>query len=934
MKRIFFVVAVMLICFSNSVFAQSAGCAQDSVYKYKNGQKVEFTDDEKLHGIQLDCEHQRDTLTVSVFAWGDTEAGYVCEPIDFDYDLNYELSYEIILPKDDCWGKKFDLNFNNPTPPGIPPFTFHFYDYEYTSVVPNSNGSLRFLRIPQDWTDCVTPDNATVAGDYLFCDYSTSQTLPDTRNSWNSHGSPVLNAVMTPFHDIHFSSSTSSNGCTTYPGHMYFEIQGEYPCRKILLSYYQVPLYSGSSHCTPQGIATHMAVLYETTNVIEFYIKDSPLQSSTNGGKSVLGIQNYDGQFVCPPGRNNGLWEAHNEAWRIRPTGALENDVTWFKRTSQGPHAGELQQIQTEVSGLPNGVSAVIAEPTMEEGPTTYIARAEIWRLDDNSFYVYDSITYYPFQVDTMIIEGPFASKKTVINKIDTVLFYDTVCKGDSVTFNLGGAKRYAILQPENLANITIAVDSTWIHIDSVETTPGSYTYTDSLIYTGKVTLMNNPTLEDVEYTFSYIDIGPNWDTLCRRTVTAKIHNKEFKVDIGEDITICRNESVTYKDNLKETPGTYTWSNGYVGEQTTYTPQASEWLKCTLTDRFGCSASDSARIIVNDAPELAIEGTLSICQGTSTTLNAVASAPNCIYEWSNGENTKSITVSPASTTEYTVTAKLPPAMCEVTKSVTVEVKQAPDIYLSEDKKICNGESADIHVYDNENYRPRYVWHSLDESVEGSNEEHLIVSPFSTTQYIVNAYNDINCSSADTVTVFVEQKPRPIITLNPRVIDALTPIVVFVDSTENSATTLWEISDGSTSEDRVFMHEFDVGDTNLSYTVTLTSATSYGCVDSTSMVVRVKREHYLWAPTGVYLHATDPANRTFSVHVDNVVEYNLKIYNRWGTLVYETDDMQRPWDCTYKGKPVQQGVYIWKATFRHNDSPNRLQNDSGEFMIYE
>ena len=45
-------------------------------------------------------------------------------------------------------------------------------------------------------------------------------------------------------------------------------------------------------------------------------------------------------------------------------------------------------------------------------------------------------------------------------------------------------------------------------------------------------------------------------------------------------------------------------------------------------------------------------------------------------------------------------------------------------------------------------------------------------------------------------------------------------------------------------------------------------------------------------------------------------------------------MQRPWDCTYKGKPVQQGVYIWKATFRHNDSPNRLQNDSGEFMIYE
>ena len=274
MKKVFFVFALMLICFSNSAFSQSAGCAQDSVYRYHNGEKVKYTDDEKLNGIQLDCQRQKDTIVVSVFAWGDTDAGYVCESIDFDNTLNYQLSNEIILPKDDCWGKKFDLSFNNPTPPGIPPFAFHFYDQEYVSVVPNSNGSLRFLRVPSDWNDCVTPDNAspTDPSAWKYCSYATSQTLPDTRSSWGSNGSPVLNAVMTPFHDIHFGTSASSNGCSTYPGHMYFEIQGEYPCRKILLSYYQVPLFGGSSHCTEQGIATHMAVLYETTNVMEFYI--------------------------------------------------------------------------------------------------------------------------------------------------------------------------------------------------------------------------------------------------------------------------------------------------------------------------------------------------------------------------------------------------------------------------------------------------------------------------------------------------------------------------------------------------------------------------------------------------------------------------------------------------------------------------------------
>lgn len=891
MKKVFFVFALMLICFSNSAFSQGAGCAQDSVYRYHNGEKVKYTDDEKLNGIQLDCQRQKDTITLSVFAWGDPDAGYAVESIPYDPPYAFNSGTEYVLPTDDVWGELMNLSYGRPPEaPGTPIFTFNFYGTEYNSVVNGSNNLLSF-------DASVASANINNPSQINGCNWSYSASIPST--------SLYKNAIMGPYHDIDFN----------YGGHMYFQIVGEYPCRKIVLSFYEVPMYSCHTLCTD------MIVLYETTNVIEFYMQSKPLCSSWNGGRAILGIQDASGtRATAIPGYNSTQWTATNEAWRIRPTGALEYDVQWFKRTTKGPHAGELQQITSEVSGLPSGLRAIVAEPTIEDSTTTYIARAEIWRLDDNSFYVYDSITYHPFQVEPMKVVGAFDSIVTVINKVDTVLFYDTVCKGDSITFTFSGANRYAILEPENLANIPVVVDSAMVN--------------DTMVYTGRVTVRNNPTLEDVRYVFRYIDLGYAYDTVCSRTLTAMIHNKEFNVDLGNDTTICRNETAVYKDLLKETPGVYTWSNGYVGEQTSYEPQETEWLRCTLTDRFGCSATDSARITVNVAPDVTIEGIMSICQGTSTTLRAVSSEPNCIYEWSNGATTESITVSPDVTTEYSVTVKLPPAMCEVVKTATVEVKQSPDIYVSEDKKICNGESADIHVYDNESYTPRYVWHSLDESVEGSGEQHLIVSPFSTTQYVVNAYNDINCSSTDTLTVFVEQKPRPVITLNPKVIDALTPIVVFVDSTENSATTLWEISDGSISEDRVFMHEFEVGDTNLSYTVRLTSSTSFGCVDSTSMVVRVKREHYLWAPTGVYLHATDPANRTFSVHVDNVVEYNLRIYNRWGTLVYETNDMQKAWDCTYKGKPVQQGVYVWKATFRHNDSPNRLQKDSGEFMIYE
>ncbi|MDO5760419.1 MAG: gliding motility-associated C-terminal domain-containing protein [Bacteroidota bacterium] len=923
MKKLFFIV-ILTVLFANLSFSQSAGCAQDSIYMLKNGVKVKYTDEERLSGIQLSCDRQMDTLVPSVFAWGDPSSGYVVEPLDFDYTLNYVLSNEVILPKDDCWGKVFSLSFNNPTPAGVPPFSFNFFGEEYVNVVPNSNGSLRFVTGASDYTGTnafVTPDNATTATEYLFCSYATSQTLPDARQSWgyNGNGSPVLNAVMTPFHDIHFSSEESSNGCSQYPGHMYFEIQGEYPCRKILLSYYQVPLFSGSSHCHPDSLATHMAVLYETTNVIEFYIKDSYAVSSTNNNKSILGIQNLAGtQAYCPEGRNDGVWRTRNEAWRIRPTGELEYDIAWFKRPTQGPQAGELVAITSEVDGTDRGI---LANPTMEEGNTWYICRAEIYRLDGNSFFVYDSIMYMPFQTDTMRLTGRFNSVATQ-EITSNVSLYDTICKGENISFTLQGAKRYAIVSPSAYANTEIIIDSAMVN--------------DSLVFTGSVTLAPHvDSVTDMTFVFNYIDFGTSYsDTTCKRSLTTRIHLQEFEVELGADTTVCRNEEVTYKDLLREVEGVYTFSNGYEGEETTYTPQQTEYLYCTLTDKFGCIATDSVLVNVNDAPDISIEGTLAICQGESTTLNVVSSLPNCLFEWSSGQTTQSITVSPNTTTEYQVTVKLPPAMCSTATSVTVEVKQAPEIWISEDVNICNGETATIEVMTNESETPRYVWTSLDESVNNFTESSFTVSPNTSTQYIVTAYNDINCHSSDTMTVFVEQKPIPIITFNPRTIDALTPIVIFTDSTENSVSTLWEISDGAFSEDRVFMHEFDVGDTNLTYIVSLTSQTAFGCTDSVSTLIRVKREHYLWAPTGVYIHASDPQNSTFALHIDNITEFNLKIYNRWGTLMFETNDINQVWDCTYKGKTVQQGVYVWKATYRHNDAPNRLQTDSGEFMIYE
>ena len=46
------------------------------------------------------------------------------------------------------------------------------------------------------------------------------------------------------------------------------------------------------------------------------------------------------------------------------------------------------------------------------------------------------------------------------------------------------------------------------------------------------------------------------------------------------------------------------------------------------------------------------------------------------------------------------------------------------------------------------------------------------------------------------------------------------------------------------------------------------------------------------------------------------QFEMFIYNRWGELVYYSNDAYGEWDGTYKDQPAPDGVYIWKI--KYND----------------
>lgn len=170
-------------------------------------------------------------------------------------------------------------------------FTFCFYGQTYTQFYVGSNGWISF-----------SPAQPTTF---------TSTTIP------TGLGTVPKNCIMGPWQDWHPGVG----------GQIRYQVQGTAPCRKLVVSWINVPMFS----CTNLTGTFHI-VIYESTNVIENHILNKPNCPSWAGGTAVQGLHNNGGTLAVPvPGRNSTQWTVNNDARRYTPSGPVVLPIpTWF----------------------------------------------------------------------------------------------------------------------------------------------------------------------------------------------------------------------------------------------------------------------------------------------------------------------------------------------------------------------------------------------------------------------------------------------------------------------------------------------------------------------------------------------------------------------------------------------------------------------------
>jgi gliding motility-associated-like protein len=334
--------------------------------------------------------------------------------------------------------------------------------------------------------------------------------------------------------------------------------------------------------------------------------------------------------------------------------------------------------------------------------------------------FALDDLVFSPIctVTDTVVV--------TVSDPVATATNDGPVCAGGTINLNASGGDAYAWSGPNGFSANGAAQ-----------------------------TLSNTTVVQSGTYTVTATDtLG------CTATASTLVAiNAEPVVDAGPNASICLGNSavITATANNGQAPYVFSWNQGLgQGQAQTVSPTVTTTYTVTAQDANGCSSTDSVTITVNANPIAAAGSDAAICAGGSASLEASATDGTAPYtfDWDNGLGQGATqTVTPASTTVYTVTATDANG-CSSTDQVTITVNDNPVASAGNNAVICPGESTQLNASASGGATP-YTFDWDNGLGQGATQT---VSPAVTTVYSVTVTDANGCSGSAQVSVDVSPLP--------------------------------------------------------------------------------------------------------------------------------------------------------------------------------
>jgi len=243
------------------------------------------------------------------------------------------------------------------------PYAFFFFGIRKTAFRIGANGMVTFCSM-SDWgSGNYCPYSYRTSNNQLPWDGSPNHAVP----GGNTYGGRMYDAIYGVYEDTHPGHFTGSDA-NRVDG-IYYGIQDEWPCRKIICSWKEAPNFGDYNH---KG--TYQIVCYEGSNIIEVHVKQKRCCPTTSD--ALIGIQNATGNpqvpssdptasnyFVVngspaafwPMGYNGFTQDLDTIAFRFTPQGTTPGNCVWYRIFDDGRDSVQLR----DVTQFPDAVNDV-----------------------------------------------------------------------------------------------------------------------------------------------------------------------------------------------------------------------------------------------------------------------------------------------------------------------------------------------------------------------------------------------------------------------------------------------------------------------------------------------------------------------------------------------------------------------------------------------
>lgn len=482
----------------------------------------------------------------------------------------------------------------------------------------------------------------------------------------------------------------------------------------------------------------------------------------------------------------------------------------------------------------------------------------------------------------------------------------------DAFLVKFNGCIPYSTLDNTPLSNLTICSNSstTLIAINNAIINWYSVPVGGISLLTGS--LYVTPTLTNT--TTYYIEDLTCGITNTRVAVTVTVQSPPAINIVSTSTSVCNGSSLTL---VPQGAISYTWypnpTLNSVNSPTAIITPFSNTTYSLIGTNGVCTNTALINITVLPNPTISINSSSPVlCLGSSLQLTASGAQT---YSWfpvsflSSG-NGASVSAFPITNITYTVIGanSVNNTVCTSQNIISINVIPIATAQVSSSVSVCAGQSVIISA----NGGNTFNW-SPSSSLNNSFTGTVIASPISNTIYTVNVSTNNYCGSNATVAVNVNPNPS---------VNAGSDTTFYFDeimflNASGTGTLTWIYGDGIIC--KVCPNSQIQPQQSGCYVID--AINDNGCKSSDKICVTIIKENAIYIPN-TFTPNNDALNDVFYVYGVGINEMDLKIYNRFGHIIFYSKHQLDGWNGFYKNELCPMGTYVWCLDYTGPDGKKK------------